>query len=298
MTGMSPTSMRPIRMGYAALQSRPALVGASSAPASIYRRRAGGIGMPPADLPAEPVTIASARAHAARLVHRRPARAARSCCCTACAQTGCDARPRAAAHGEGFSVLLFDFQAHGESTARASPSAASKASTPQRGRLAAQRLPGERVGAIGSSLGGAARCWPVPLPSTRWCSRAVYPDIGSAIANRVRVVLGPSSATSSRADAWLFEVILPPFIGMRPAELRPIDGIARVTAPLLIASGTRDHRTTMAETQAMFERAPEPKPLWAVEGAGHVDLEGYAPEEYRRRVVAFLVSTCGRASFP
>jgi hypothetical protein len=44
----------------------------------------------------------------------------------------------------------------------------------------------------------------------------------------------------------------------------------------------------MAETTAMFGRANEPKLFWAVIGARHVDLEAYAPEEYRRRVLPFL----------
>jgi uncharacterized protein len=118
---------------------------------------------------------------------------------------------------------------------------------------------------------------------------SVYPDIGSAIANRVRVVLGPvMGQLAAWPTAWLFEAILPPFLGMRPADLRPIDHVARVTAPVMIASGTSDTRTTMAETRAMFDRAPEPKVLWLVEGADHVDLEGFGPEEYRTRVVAFL----------
>ena len=39
----------------------------------------------------------------------------------------------------------------------------------------------------------------------------------------------------------------------------------------------------------MFERAPEPKQFWAVDGAGHFDLERYAPDEYRGRVAPFLV---------
>jgi len=56
-----------------------------------------------------------------------------------------------------------------------------------------------------------------------------------------------------------------------------------------MACGTHDDRTTMAETIAMFERAPEPKVLWAVEGAGHVDLEGYAPDAYRARVLPFMI---------
>ncbi len=33
-----------------------------------------------------------------------------------------------------------------------------------------------------------------------------------------------------------------------------------------------------------------PKSFWAVEGAGHVDLEAYAPDDYRQRVFPFLIA--------
>jgi len=60
-------------------------------------------------------------------------------------------------HEHGFAVLLFDFQAEGESPGKhitfghleGLDAAAAVA-------FARQRLPGERVGAIGVSLGGAA----------------------------------------------------------------------------------------------------------------------------------------------
>ena len=45
----------------------------------------------------------------------------------------------------------------------------------------------------------------------------------------------------------------------------------------------------MVETRAMFERVRAPKLFWAVEGAGHVDLESYAPAAYRDNVLAFLI---------
>jgi hypothetical protein len=67
-----------------------------------------------------------------------------------------------------------------------------------------------------------------------------------------------------------------------------------VTAPVLIASGTHGFRTNRAEAVAMFERARSPKSLWLVEGAGHTDLERYAPDEYRSRIVPFLVETLRR----
>jgi fermentation-respiration switch protein FrsA (DUF1100 family) len=192
----------------------------------------------------------------------------------------------------GFSVLLFDFQAHGESAGtRITFGRLEGLDAAAAVAFVRERLPGERIGAIGSSLGGAAALLgPQPLPVDALVLEAVYSDIGMAIANRIRVVLGPTlGAAIAQPMAWLFEVVLPPFLGMKLGDLCPIDQIAAVTAPLLIAAGTHDDRTTMAETIAMFARAPEPKFLWAVEGAGHVDLEAYAPDDYRARVLPFLV---------
>ena len=52
-------------------------------------------------------------------------------------------------------------------------------------------LPGEKIGAIGSSLGGAAALLgPHPLPVDALVLESVYPDIGAATGNRIRAVLG------------------------------------------------------------------------------------------------------------
>jgi fermentation-respiration switch protein FrsA (DUF1100 family) len=99
----------------------------------------------------------------------------------------------------------------------------------------------------------------------------------------------------ARPLTWLFERLLPPMLGTTPADLRPIDRVSEVTAALLLACGTLDDRTTMAETTAMFDRARGPKSLWRVEGAGHFDLEGYAPDDYRRRVLPFLAESLQQA---
>ena len=50
----------------------------------------------------------------------------------------------------------------------------------------------------------------------------------------------------------------------------------------------RDNRTPPDETTAMFDRAPAPKYIWLIQGAGHVDLEQYAPDLYRAHVLGFL----------
>ena len=60
-------------------------------------------------------------------------------------------------HASGFSVLLFDFQAHGESPGKRITFGYLEALDAEAAvAFVRQRLPGERIGAVGTSLGGAA----------------------------------------------------------------------------------------------------------------------------------------------
>jgi uncharacterized protein len=249
------------------------------------------IGPPPPDLPAEDVAIVSGAVLRGWFVAGRPGGGAVVLMHGVHANRLSMVERARLLHAAGFSVLLFDFQAHGESTGtritfghlEAFDAAAAVA-------YMKRRLPQERIGAVGTSLGGAAALLgPTALPVDALVLESVYPDIGAATANRIRAVLGaPLGSLAALPLTRLFELLLPPVVGVSPAELRPIDHIADVAAPVLIASGTRDTRTTVRETVAMFERAHEPKSLWLVERAGHVDLESYAPDAYRAHVLTFL----------
>jgi fermentation-respiration switch protein FrsA (DUF1100 family) len=129
-----------------------------------------------------------------------------------------------------------------------------------------------------------------PLRLDALVLESVYPDINAALTNRLRASLGPVLGTAFIPVLTpMFETLLPPLLGLRVDDLRPIDVIGNVTAPVLVASGTADNRTPLSEVRDLFDRAPEPKLFWAVQGAGHVDLEAYAPADYRRIVLPFLV---------
>jgi fermentation-respiration switch protein FrsA (DUF1100 family) len=196
----------------------------------------------------------------------------------------------------GIAALLIDFQAHGES-AGARITFGHREGMDAHAAVAwlRQRLPAERIGAVGSSLGAAAALLgPGPLAVDALVIESTYADIESAIANRVRAYLGPILGDLFALPvAKLFQLVLPPFLGINPADLRPVDRIAGVAAPILVASGLHDDLATVAEANALYVRARPPKTLWMVEGAGHFDLEGFAPEEYRRHVLAFLVEHLG-----
>ena len=92
----------------------------------------------------------------------------------------------------------------------------------------------------------------------------------------------------SRIATPLLLLQLQPRLGVAPRELRPVDAIRRIRCPLLIVGGTADRHTTEAQTRALFAAAPQPKELWLVPGAGHIDLLRYDPPGYRAHVLPFL----------
>jgi fermentation-respiration switch protein FrsA (DUF1100 family) len=197
-------------------------------------------------------------------------------------------------HDHGFAVLLFDFQAHGESPGRRITFGRLEALDAAAALVSVrERIPGERVGVIGISLGAAAALLgPAPLQLDALVLESLYPHIDAALANRLRIRLGPvAGPLFTPLLVPVFKLLLPPVLGVRPDELRPIDHIGAVAAPVLVASGTADSHTPLHEAQALFQHAPEPKLFWAVPGARHVDLERHDPGQYWPVVLPFLIRT-------
>jgi fermentation-respiration switch protein FrsA (DUF1100 family) len=189
----------------------------------------------------------------------------------------------------GYTVLLVDLPAHGESggdriTFGARESDGARAALSYLRRAAS----GERVGVLGASLGGASLLLgtgePVANGAEAVVLEAVYPTIGEAVADRLRIRLGALGP----ALASLLTVQLRPQIGVGAGELRPIDRVRQLRVPLLVVAGEADRHTTLAESERLFAAAPGPKALWVVPGAPHGDLYASAPAEYERRILAFF----------
>jgi len=194
-------------------------------------------------------------------------------------------------HALGYAVLMPDFRAHGESSGNHTTFGALEARDAHAAACLLHDLaPHERVAAIGVSLGGAAALLGQrPLPVDALVLESVYPTIDQAAKNRLRAWFGP-------IGSWFAPSLvrsLEPTVGVSPAELRPIDRIAEVRVPVLMAAGSADPYTPMDESKALFERLAPPKEFWAVDGAAHEDLYDYAPAEYQRRVGTFLQRTLG-----
>jgi fermentation-respiration switch protein FrsA (DUF1100 family) len=186
----------------------------------------------------------------------------------------------------GYSVLLIDFQATGETKGDRITFGWKES----RDAIAAVNFirnvePDSRVAIIGSSLGGVATLLATPpLKIEALILESVYPTIEIATRHRLENYFGR-----------LGELVTPLFLkqlrarlGISADDLRPIDHIGNVHCPVFIMSGASDRHTRPADTEMLFFRAESPKQLWLVPKAGHVDLHRAAGSEYESRVLAFL----------
>ena len=189
----------------------------------------------------------------------------------------------------GYGVLLFDFQAHGESEGRFTTVGLREVEDV----LAAVRFVQEREGqgtavfALGFSMGAstlivaAARCPAI---------RALFLDspfatLRRAVARSFRLFFHLPPRVFTRPTIWFAER----FTGARVGDVEPIRAIASLAPrPITIAQGTADAIVDPEDSLLLYAAAGEPKSLWRVEGVGHVGLRSALPDEYRERVLALF----------
>jgi fermentation-respiration switch protein FrsA (DUF1100 family) len=192
-------------------------------------------------------------------------------------------------HAAGYTALLFDFQAHGESPGEAI-TFGYRESRNVGDAVAFLRgaVPGVKIGLIGVSLGGASAVLARPLVAVdAMVLEAVYPTIEDAIGDRVALRLGGWARRLTPLFLWQFK----PRLGFTSAELRPIERIGAVTVPKLMIAGTADRHTTIAESEALFAAAAQPAEFWAIEGAAHVDFHAFVGAAYETRILGFFART-------
>jgi len=189
-------------------------------------------------------------------------------------------------HDLGYSVLLIDLQAHGESEG-SRISFGYREGDGVRAAIGFLRASNktEPVGVIGVSMGAAAFVLSgTTPPPNAVILESMYPTVTQAVKDRLRLRLGAIGPLF--APLLLHQLGF--WLGIQPSQLRPIDHIADIGSPVLIISGTRDQHTSVAETRRLYTAAAAPKALWLVDGAAHVDLHAYAPDAYDKKITDFL----------
>ncbi|HZO21605.1 MAG TPA: alpha/beta hydrolase [Steroidobacteraceae bacterium] len=186
----------------------------------------------------------------------------------------------------GYSVLLIDFQAHGESTGR-HVTFGFLESRDVVGAIQYLRytLPDEPIGVIGASLGADAFALARSrLPVDAVILESMYASVKEAVESRLRVHVG----LFAPAFASLMAVQVRTRLGISHDSQEIMEGMKHLDAPLLMLSSTDDPNVPLTDAQALFGAAAEPKEFWAVRGAGRGDLYEFEKAEYERRVAAFL----------
>ena len=191
----------------------------------------------------------------------------------------------------GYSVLLIDLPAHGESTgAHITFGMAEAQGIPATLTWLSHECPGEKIGVIGVSLGAASLVLSnSATPLSAVVLESMFPSIREAISDRVKTVLGSYGGSVTTVLLWQ----LPFRLHVSPEELRPIAEISSLHAPVLIAAGSADRYTKLSETRRIFATANEPKELWVVKGAAHVDLHAFDRKDYEEHVSSFLARYLG-----
>lgn len=193
-------------------------------------------------------------------------------------------------NGLGYAVLAIDFRGHGGSGAAERTFGWREAEDAAAGfAFLRSGTPGRKIAVIGVSLGGAAALLGRngPLPADAMVLQAVYPDLRTAIRNRIGARVGEALATLAEPllsfQSW-------PRYGVGPDRIAPANALERYRGRVLVIGGGADMQTTPADTRRLHAAGRSDASLWMVAGADHADTCGLWSPAYRARVGAFLES--------
>lgn len=99
-----------------------------------------------------------------------------------------------------------------------------------------------------------------------------------------------SIAREVLARTWLTWPLQWPLSFAVEDEYQPIEAITRISpVPVLIVQGEEDPVVAVSHAEALYAAAREPKSLWLVPRAGHIDV--FRLPEYRDRLLEYLRQT-------
>lgn len=193
-------------------------------------------------------------------------------------------------HAAGFNLLLFDFRAHGASAGRVT-SFGWREQRDLEGALAflgqQPDIPAKPYGVYGISMGGAVALM-VAARDERLAAVVAdspYPNLEDTLGRHL-TLLYPLPRVPF---LWFVLATYRLRFGVWPRDVSPQDSTAKLSPrAVLLIHGADDPRMPVAGTQRMFAAASEPKELWVIEGAQHLEGYGLAPQAYRDRIVRFF----------
>jgi pimeloyl-ACP methyl ester carboxylesterase len=184
----------------------------------------------------------------------------------------------------GYSVALFDLPGHGESGGDVRGFGYAEAEDVRRILAYARaRFDGQKIGALGSSLGAAAFVFAAETNvADVYVLEQLYSTLLETIALRSPIPI------AGKAQALLLLWQMPLRLGYSAAEVRPVDRMGGINRPILLLAGASDPFINTGQTLALKDVSAARAELVWFEGAGHVDLHRYDSDKYRNVVASFL----------
>jgi dipeptidyl aminopeptidase/acylaminoacyl peptidase len=187
----------------------------------------------------------------------------------------------------GFGILAYDLPGQGASTGQTRWGANERQSISSAvdWLLTRPDVDPARIGAMGISMGGYI------LTQAASADSRIRSVVLSAPPTDVDVQTRYASnywgALSEIPASWALKAS-----GMPLHEMLPLDVVRNISPrALLILGGTLDKIVPEYMPRQLYASAGQPKELWIVDGAHHVDYFHVVPEEYRRRLNDFFGRT-------
>lgn len=181
---------------------------------------------------------------------------------------------------QGFNVFLIDYRGYGASAGSPSLAGAQRdIDAAMQTLLARSDIDRNRIVVYGQSLGGALAGYNVAYSTYRDHVRALVVESAfSSYAGITREKLAASWLT------WPFQWLASLTVDENFSPLPAMKLVSPI--PLLVIHGDQDAIVPVHHGQRLYDAALEPKQLWVIPGAGHI--QGMRREMWRDRFVAYL----------
>lgn len=189
----------------------------------------------------------------------------------------------------GFDVIAFDYQGYGASEGTPSPK-----NLLEDGIASVQyaqthlRNASTGVAVFGQSLGGA----------TAIVVTANDPLVKAAVIEAAFTGHAAIARDKIKQHVWLwpFYPIVPLLMNHSYDAIRYVGRIR--PRPVFFIHGDQDTIVPVEMSKALYEKAGEPKKLWIVPGAGHLEAHRVAGEDYERAVADFFTRALSTGTTP
>jgi pimeloyl-ACP methyl ester carboxylesterase len=193
--------------------------------------------------------------------------------------------------GQGYNVLLFDLRGHGRSGGERISGGYFEREDVLGAYdfLLSRGAAAGRVGVIGFSLGGGVAIM----------AAADERGIAAVVADSAFADIDDLIAQETARKTFLSEDLVPVFLpaarlfadrlyGIDLGDISPERDAGLLTFPILLIHGDADSRIPPSHSRRILERAHFGSEVWTPAGVDHVDAFLAQPDEYARRVIAYL----------